>query len=131
MSALYAKATKLVACAMPFATILVASVSYAAFTPIELPALPSEPLRGTAQVYLATPPSMSRMVGAKIAPEVFDLEPTIIVGRVPPPPQDDVVEKNWVCIRQNLIVGRLAKDVRAASTSTVWACEWRAPSERP
>ena len=125
MSGIYKMATKVVAWSLPIASVMVASVSYAAFKPIELPPLPSDPPRASAQVYLAAPPSMSRMVGARIEPEAMVLEPMVVVAR--PPPRKDLDVKNWVCIRQNLVIGRLAKEVRAASDTFVWACEWRAP----
>ena len=106
MSGVYLLAAKALA---SVAGVMVASVSYAAFTPTELPALPT------------------RVVNAKIARPAIDREPIIVVGEPTMPPAEEP-DKNWVCIRQNPFDGRLTLEVRAASNEDVWACEWRAPS---
>ena len=110
MSALYAVATQLVAFTLPVAGAMIASVPFAAIEP-----------------NVATAPSVSRIVNAKIARPAIDREPIIVVGAPTMPPTEEP-DKNWVCIRQNPFDGRLTLEVRATSNDDVWACEWRAPS---
>jgi hypothetical protein len=114
MSALYAIATKVIAYALPFASVAVGSASYAAFRPLEVPVSIAEPKDIVAHVAPAAPVLMP-------AESPIVIEPMKLVLR------KEVEPKNWVCIRQELLVGRLATVVRssAAPGNVVWACDWR------